>query len=178
MKLTITGKNMEVTGAIRERIEKRLNRLQKYFWDDVDVQVRLSQEKGAQNIVEITIFIASTILRAEETSNDMYVSIDKAIDKVVSQLRKHHKKFADRLRTTEAPVQDEPVLEPEAEEESHSLVRVKRFALKPMSVADAIEQMDLLGHSFFLFINDETHVTSVVYRRHDGNYGLLEPENG
>lgn len=177
MKLTITGKNLEVTGAIRERIEKKLNRLQKYFWDDVDVQVRLSQEKGAQNIVEITIFIGSTILRAEETSNDMYASIDKAIDKVVSQLRRHHKKFADRLRPSETPAPNEPETIEHEEEEPHSLVRVKRFALKPMSIDDAIEQMDLLGHSFFLFINDQTNATSVVYRRHDGNYGLLEPEN-
>lgn len=177
MKLTITGKNMEVSGAIRERIEKRLNRLQRYFWDDVDVQVRLSQEKGAQNIVEITIFIGSTILRAEETSNDMYVSADKAIDKIVSQLRKHHTKFADRLRPAEEnSMPDELAAEPEAEDK-HSLVRVKRFAVKPMSVDDAIAQMEMLGHSFFLFIDDQTNVTSVVYRRNDGNYGLLEPEN-
>lgn len=176
MKLTITGKNMEVSGAIQERIEKRLNRLQRYFWDDVDVQVRLSQEKGAQNIVEITIFIGSTILRAEETSNDMYVSADKAIDKIVAQLRKHHTKFADRLRSAELSMQDEPTAEAD-EEEAHSLVRVKRFALKPMSVDDAIAQMEMLGHSFFLFIDDQTNTTGVVYRRNDGNYGLLEPEN-
>ncbi|MDO4739574.1 MAG: ribosome-associated translation inhibitor RaiA [Eubacteriales bacterium] len=175
MKLTITGKNMEVSEAIRDRIEKRLNRLQKYFWDDVEVQVRLALEKAGQNIVEITIFIGSTILRAEETSNDMYASADKAIDKIVSQLRKHHTKFADRLRPTEVPVAEEPAIEPE--EESHTLVRVKRFAIKPMSVEDAIAQMEMLGHSFFLFIDDQTNVTSVVYRRNDGNYGLLEPEN-
>jgi len=177
MKLTITGKNMVITEAMRDHIEKRLARLQKYFWDDVEVQVRLSQEKGAQNIVEITIFIGSTILRAEETSNDMYVSADKAIDKIVSQLRKHHKKFADRLRPSEVPVAEEAAAEPEAEEEPHTIVRVKRFAVKPMSAEDAIEQMELLGHSFFLFIDDQTNVTSVVYRRNDGNYGLLVPEN-
>jgi len=175
MKLTITGKNMAITEAMREHIEKRLARLQKYFWDDVEVQVRLAQEKGAQNIVEITLFIGSTILRAEETSNDMYVSADKAIDKVVSQLRKHHKKFADRLRPAEVPAAEEPAAE--AEEEQRTLVRVKRFAVKPMSAEDAIEQMDLLGHSFFIFIDDQTNVTSVVYRRNDGNYGLLVPEN-
>jgi len=175
MKLTITGKNMAITEAMREHIEKRLARLQKYFWDDVEVQVRLAQEKGAQNIVEITIFIGSTILRAEETSNDMYVSVDKATDKIVSQLRKHHKKFADRLRPAEVPAAEEPAAE--AEEEQRTLVRVKRFAVKPMSAEDAIEQMDLLGHSFFIFIDDQTNVTSVVYRRNDGNYGLLVPEN-
>lgn len=177
MKLTITGKNMAITEAMREHIEKRLARLQKYFWDDVEVQVRLAQEKGAQNIVEITIFIGSTILRAEETSNDMYVSADKAIDKVVSQLRKHHKKFADRLRPADVPAVEEAAAEPEAEEEAPTLVRVKRFAVKPMSAEDAIEQMELLGHSFFIFIDDQTNVTSVVYRRNDGNYGLLVPEN-
>lgn len=175
MKLTITGKNMVITEAMREHIEKRLARLQKYFWDDVEVQVRLALEKGAQNIVEITIFIGSTILRAEETSNDMYVSADKAIDKVVSQLRKHHKKFADRLRPAEVPAAEEVAVE--AEEEPRTLVRVKRFAVKPMSAEDAIEQMELLGHSFFIYIDDQTNVTSVVYRRNDGNYGLLVPEN-
>ena len=175
MKLTITGKNMVITEAMREHIEKRLARLQKYFWDDVEVQVRLALEKGAQNIVEITIFIGSTILRAEETSNDMYVSADKAIDKVVSQLRKHHKKFADRLRPAEVPAAEETAVE--AEEEPHTLVRVKRFAVKPMSAEDAIEQMELLGHSFFIYIDDQTNVTSVVYRRNDGNYGRLVPEN-
>ncbi len=173
MKITITGKNMEITDAIRDKVEKRMNRLQKYFWDDVDVQMRISQEKGAKNIAEITIYIGSTILRAEETSTDMYASIDKAADKIVAQLRKHHTKFADRLRPAEIPV-EEPAVEPE---EAHQLVRTKRFALKPMTVEDAIEQMDLLGHSFFLFIDAETHATCVVYKRNDGDYGLLEPEN-
>ena len=166
---------MAITEAMHEHIDKRLARLQKYFWDDVEVQVRLALEKGAQNIVEITIFIGSTILRAEETSNDMYVSADKAIDKVVSQLRKHHKKFADRLRPAEVPAAEEAPAEPE--EEPRTLVRVKRFAVKPMSTEDAIEQMELLGHSFFIYIDDETNTTSVVYRRNDGNYGLLVPEN-
>lgn len=177
MKVTITGKNMEVTGAMRERIEKRLGRLQKYFWDDVEIQVRLAVERGAQHIVEITIFIGSTILRAEEATSDMYVSVDKACDKVVSQLRKHHAKFADRLR----PAQTQPALpdesDSEPEEEAATLVRVKRFPVKPMSVEDAIAQMDLLGHSFFLFMDEQTGRTCVVYRRNDGNYGLLAPEN-
>jgi len=179
MRINISGKNMEITEAMRDRVEKRLYRLERYFWDDVDVQVRLTQEKGARNIAEITVFIGSTILRAEETSSDMYASVDKAIDKLVSQLRKHHTKFADRLRAAEIPAAAAPAeaeAEPE-EETAPSLVRVKRFAVKPMSVEDAIEQMELLDHSFYLFVDAESHNTCVVYRRHDGNYGLLEPEN-
>ena len=177
MKITISGKNMEITEAMRGRVEKRLYRLQRYFWDDVDVQVRLTQEKGARNIAEITVFIGSTLLRAEETSSDMYASVDKAIDRLVSQLRRHHTKFADRLRAAEQPTAAPEAPEAEPEEESPRLVRVKRFAVKPMSVDDAIEQMELLDHSFFLFVDAETRATCVVYRRNDGNFGLLEPEN-
>lgn len=177
MKINLIGKNMEITEAMRDKVEKRLNRLSRYFWDDVDVQVRVAQEKGARNIAEITIFIGSTILRAEETSNDMYASIDKAADKIVTQLRRHHTKFAARLRPSEIPA-EEPAAEPEAEaEETRDLVRVKRFAVKPISVEDAIEQMDLLGHNFYLFVDDSSGKTCVVYRRNDGGYGLLVPEN-
>ena len=178
MKINISGKNMEITEAMRGRVEKRLFRLQRYFWDDVDVQVRLTQEKGARNIAEITVFIGSTLLRAEETSSDMYASVDKAIDRLVSQLRRHHTKFADRLRGAEQPAAAEaPEAEAEPEDETPRLVRVKRFAVKPMSVDDAIEQMELLDHSFFLFVDAESPATCVVYRRNDGNFGLLEPEN-
>ncbi len=177
MKINISGKNMEITEAMRNRVEKRLFRLERYFWDDVDVQVRLTQEKGARNIAEITVFIGSTLLRAEETSSDMYASVDKAIDRLVSQLRRHHTKFADRLRAAEQPAAAAEAPEAEPDDETPSLVRVKRFTVKPMSVEDAIEQMELLDHSFFLFVDAETHATCVVYRRRDGNFGLLEPEN-
>ena len=115
------------------------------------------------------------MLRAEETSDDIIKSADKAVDKIVRQLRRHRTKLEKRLH-------EEVVIQPEEaegpiEEESQELVRVKRFEMKPMTVEDAILQMDMLGHSFFLFQNSETGITSVVYRRNDGNIGMLEPIN-
>lgn len=172
MKITITGRNMKVGTRLNERIEKKLAKMSKYFKDDVEAQVKLSHENSVRQIVEITLWLDGTILRAEETSNDMYMSIDKAIARLEGQIRRHRTKLEKRLHeeivveTEEMPVWEEP---------SDEVVRVKRFEVKPMAVEDAIAQMDMLGHSFFLFINAETGITSVVYRRNDGKIGMLEP---
>ena len=173
MKITITGKNMTVGEYLYGRIEKKISKMERYFQDEVDVQVRLSQERGARNIVEITLVVGGVILRAEETSNDMYMSVDKAIARLEGQIRRHRTKLEKRLRDEVVTPQDEAV--PVWEEPAEEIVRVKRFAVKPMSVDDAIAQMDMLGHSFFLFVNAETGITSVVYRRNDGKIGMLEP---
>ena len=130
-------------------------------------------QKGARNIVEITVNAAGVILRAEESSNDMYLSIDHAVDKLESQIRRHRTKLEKRIRTAEL----EPVIEaPVYEEQNYDIVRTKKFAVKPMSVEDAITQMELLGHDFFLFLNEESETMNVLYRRHDGTYGLLQPD--
>ena len=172
MKLNITGKNMEITDSLQERIQKKLGKLDKFLNESEEVNVRLSQEK-LRNTVEITINLGGDILRVEETSNDMYNSIDGANDKIVRQIRRHRTKLEKRLRVN--AFQDE--VPAEDEEESVELVRVKRFAVKPMSVDDAIAQMEMLGHSFYLFLNAETDTTCVVYKREAGNYGLLESVN-
>ena len=172
MKITITGRNMKVGARLTERIEKKLSKMNKYFKDDVEAQVKLSHENSVRQIVEITLYLDGSILRAEETSNDMYMSIDKAIARLEGQIRRHRTKLEKRLHEDVIePAEDMPVWD----EASDEVVRVKRFEVKPMAVEDAITQMDMLGHSFFLFVNAETGITSVVYRRNDGKIGMLEP---
>lgn len=175
MRITMNGKNLTVTEDLKNRIEKKLGKMDRYFRQEVDATVRLTQEKNLRYIAEITITVGGIMLRAEETSDDIIKSADKAVDKIVRQLRRHRTKLEKRLH-------EEVVIQPEEaegpiEEESQELVRVKRFEMKPMTVEDAILQMDMLGHSFFLFQNSETGITSVVYRRNDGNIGMLEPTN-
>ena len=177
MKFVYIGKGMEVSDSLKARVEKKLSKLERYFQDDVEAQIRLSQERGNRNIVEITISVGSVILRAEEVSNDMYMSIDRSVDKLNRQIRRHRTKLEKRLRAGAfEPIAEEPA-EPEEEEvASYNLVRVKKFPVKPMRVDDAIAQMELLGHTFFLFLNEETDSMCVLYLRSDGIYGLLQPE--
>ena len=174
MKYTYTGKGMEVTESLKARVEKKLGKFERYFRDEPEATVRFKQQKGARNIVEITVAVSGIILRAEECSNDMYLSIDHAVDKLESQIRRHRTKLDKRIHTSEL----EPAVEaaPVYEEATYDVVRVKKFAVKPMSVEDAITQMELLGHDFFLFQNEEADVMCVLYRRNDGSYGLLQPE--
>ena len=175
MRITITGKNLTVTEDLKNRIEKKLGKMDRYFRQEVDATVRLTQEKNLRDIAEITITVGGIMLRAEETSDDIIKSADRAVDKIERQIRRHRTKLEKRLHE-EVVIQAEET-ENSVEEESQELVRVKRFEMKPMTVEDAILQMDMLGHSFFLFQNSETGITSVVYRRNDGNIGMLEPTN-
>ena len=175
MKYNYTGKGMEVSESLKARLEKKLGKLERYFRDEAEASVLFKQLKGARNIVEITVATNGIILRAEESSNDMYLSIDHAVDKIESQIRRHRTKLDKRIRTAEL----EPTIDvsPDfVEEVSYDIVRTKKFAVKPMSVEDAITQMELLGHDFFLFLNEGTDTMNVLYRRNDGTYGLLQPE--
>lgn len=175
MKFVYIGKGLEITDSLKDRIEKKLKKLERYFQDDVEAQIRISQERGNRNIAEITISVGSVILRAEEVSGDMYMSIDRAVDKLNRQIRRHRTKLEKRLRAGAFEPMPEAAEEPE-EEPSYNIVRVKRFSVKPMQVEDAIAQMELLGHTFFLFLNEETDSMCVLYSRSDGSYGLLQPE--
>lgn len=174
MKFVYASKDMQVSEPLKARVEKKLGKLERYFRDEPEATVRFKKQKGARNIVEITVNAGGTILRAEESSNDMYLSIDHAVDKIESQLRRYRTKLDKRIRTNEL----EPVAEaaPEYEEAVYDVVRTKKFSVKPMSVEDAITQMELLGHDFFLFLNEDSETMNVLYRRHDGSYGLLQPE--
>ena len=173
MKFVYASKDMAVSDSLKSRVEKKLGKLERYFREEPEATIRFKVQKGARNIVEITVNAAGVILRAEESSNDMYLSIDHAVDKLESQIRRHRTKLEKRIRTAEL----EPVIEaPVYEEQNYDIVRTKKFAVKPMSVEDAITQMELLGHDFFLFLNEESETMNVLYRRHDGTYGLLQPD--
>ncbi|MBQ8087335.1 MAG: ribosome-associated translation inhibitor RaiA [Clostridia bacterium] len=174
MKYTYNGKGMEVSESLKARVEKKLGKFERYFRDEPEATIRFKQQKGARNIVEITVAVNGIILRAEECSNDMYLSIDHAVDKLESQIRRHRTKLEKRIRTSEleTPVEEAPVFE----EARYDVVRTKKFPVKPMSVEDAITQMELLGHNFFLFQNETTDAVCVLYRRNDDTYGVLEPE--
>ena len=173
MKFVYSAKGMEVSDSLQARVEKKLGKLDRYFDREAEAIVRLRQQKGGRNIAEITVSVSGMILRAEESSNDMYLSIDRAVDKLESQLRRYRTKMEKHLRDT-IPAPEEAT--PAYEEASFEVVRTKRFAVKPMEVEDAITQMELLGHNFFLFKNAATDTMNVLYRRNDGSYGLLVPE--
>ena len=178
MRISILQKHTSISEGLKERIDRKINKLGKFFDDDLEAIVRLQQEKGGRHVAEITINVDGMVLRAEEVSGDMYMSVDKAIDKLVRQIGRHRARFEKRLRAGAfdgREVGESGEAEPD-DGASNALARVKRFKLTPMSVEDAISQMDMLGHSFFLFINADTGITCVVYRRLDGDIGMLEPE--
>jgi putative sigma-54 modulation protein len=185
MKITVTGKNIMVTEALKAYVEKRVGRLDRYlqgFRKEIEANVILSVE-GNFHITEVTIELGAIILRGEERTTDMYTSIDGVVEKIERQIRKYKTriKLKNRSETREALREiNQKLLDvpdnSEEEDEGIKLVRRKRFVLKPMSVEEAVMQMDLLGHDFFVFLDDEDNKVHVVYKRKDGNYGLIEPE--
>lgn len=176
MKLTYTGKNYDISNSLREVAEKKLGRLDKYFQDDVEGRVTFSSQKNLR-IVEVTLFLPGMVIRAEEEEDEMYNSIDRAVDALERQIRKYKTRLQKRYNdgNTIRFENIEQEMDKEAEE-GPEIVRVKRFGLKPMSAEEAVLQMDLLGHNFFVFLEGETNEVQVVYKRKDGNYGLIEPE--
>jgi putative sigma-54 modulation protein len=174
MKFKITGKNLEVSDSLRDAVTDKLGKLDKYFSPDTRVIVTLSLEKGRQK-VEVTIPVKGSIIRSEQISSDMYVSIDLAEEVLERQIRKYKSKIVSRNQS--AGDLGRAFLEEESDEEGTiRIVRTKRFDIKPMYAEDACIQMDLLGHSFFVFNNAETDEVNVVYKRKDGSFGLIEPE--
>jgi len=175
MRITINGKNIEVSGYLNELVVKKVSKLDKYFPEDTEAHVTLAVERN-RHIVEVTIPYSGGIIRGEEVSGDMYASIDTVLAKLEKQIMRHRTKLEKNLRA-EAFVNPDPAfLEDEEEEEAHKVVRVKRFSIKPMSVEEAVLQMELLGHSFYVFENADDGEVNVLYQRKDGNYGLIEPE--
>lgn len=185
MKYNIRGENLEVTEAIRDYVKKKIDKLKRYFETPPtsDVHVKLSVYNNEQRI-EVTISMKDLLLRAEERNLDLYAAIDLVVDKLERQIRKYKTKVNRKSRQKGSPKHIFAELEREAqnarnerEEDEIEIVRTKRFNLKPMDSEEAILQMDMLDHAFFVFTNALSGDTNVVYRRKDGRYGLIEPNS-
>ena len=173
MNINITGRNIDLTEGIKSAITDKLSRLEKYFAPDTTVNTTLSVEKDRQKI-EVTIPMKGNILRAEQVSDDMYVTIDLIVDVIERQLKKHKNKMVTKYQSGGSLKKE--FIDEETEDDEIRIVRTKRFGMKPMFPEDACVQMDLLGHDFYVFRNAETDEVDVVYRRKDHTYGLIEPE--
>lgn len=174
MRFIISGKNIEVTSGLRSTIEQKLGKLERYFTPTTEVIVTLSVEKERQKI-EVTIPVKGTIIRSEQVSDDMYVSIDLVEEVIERQLRKYKNKIIDKHQEGGNLQPDFMDIETD-DDDDIKIIRTKRFGMKPMFPEDACVQMELLGHNFFVFRNAETDEVNVVYKRKNGTYGLIEPE--
>lgn len=174
MRFIIYGKNLEVSEGLKQAVAAKFGKLEKFFTPDTEVQVTLSIQKNKQ-IVEATIPMKGAILRAEQDSSDMYVSIDQAVDVLERMVRKYKTKISNHGKGT-GTFTDEFMEEEVESPETITITRSKRFAIKPMDPEEACVQMELLGHSFYVFRNAETFEVNVVYKRKDKTYGLIEPE--
>ena len=174
MRYTISGKNIDITPGLKNAVENKLSKLERYFSPDTEAQVTLSVEKGRQKI-EVTIPIKGTIIRAEQDSDDMYVSIDLVEEIIERQIKKYKTKIIDKKQSA-ASFSDTFIQEEVEYEEAVNIVKTKRFAMKPMDPEEACLQMELLGHNFFKFLNSETEQINAVYKRKANSYGLNEPE--
>lgn len=174
MKYEISGKNFRVDEDLRQRVEDKLSKYSPYFNEEVTATVNFSQVRNLQN-VEITIPLKNgAIIRVEEQSFEMLTSIDKAVEKLDRQIRKHKTALRRRYQAHDS-IRFEEIPETEEEVEEIQIVRTKNFPIKPMSPEEAIMQMELVGHDFFVFLNAETDEVNVVYGRKNGGYGLIEP---
>lgn len=175
MKIIFSGKTVELSEAVKQQVESKLKKLDKMFKRETEAQVKFSKQKNKHN-VEITIPLKnSAILRAVGKDEDMYRAIDEASDKIIRQMRKHRTKLEKRFQSNDS-IRFEMIPEPAPEEDQeHKIVKVKRFSVKPMSPEEAVLQMELLNHDFYMFLNGDTEEINVVYKRGDGNYGHIEP---
>ncbi|MCM1136187.1 MAG: ribosome-associated translation inhibitor RaiA [Clostridium sp.] len=174
MKFVIVGKNVEVTPGLRTAVEDKIGKLERYFTPETEIHVTLSVEKERQKI-EVTIPVKGNIIRSEQVSNDMYVSIDLVEEIIERQLKKYKNKLVDQQQA--GSFFKKEFMEKEyMEDEEVKIIRTKKFDIKPMYPEDACVQMELLGHSFFVFCNAETEQVNVVYKRKGNTYGLIEPE--
>lgn len=174
MKFIISGKNIDITEGLRTAVEDKIGKLEKYFTPETEVHVTLSVEKDRQKI-EVTIPVRGNIIRSEQVSNDMYVSIDLVEEIIERQLKKYKKKLIEHKQAS-SYFKQEFIEKDYMDEEEVKIIRSKKFDIKPMYPEDACIQMELLGHSFYVFCNAETDLVNVVYKRKGNTYGLIEPE--
>lgn len=174
MKFIIVGRNIDITPGLKAAVEEKIGKLEKYFNPDTEAHVTLSVEKERQKI-EVTIPVKGNIIRSEQVSNDMYVSIDLVEEIIERQLKKYKTKIVDKQQApgsfSKMYVENDYM-----DEEEIKIVRTKKFDIKPMYPEDACIQMELLGHNFYVFFNAETEQVNVVYKRKGNTYGLIEPE--
>lgn len=175
MRFIITGKNIDVTPGLKGAVEDKIGKLEKYFTPETEVHVTLSVEKDRHKI-EVTIPVKGNIIRSEQVSNDMYVSVDLVEEIIEKQMKKYKNKIIDRSQDG-GGFQKDYVDQDYSDEGDIKIVRTKRFGFKPMYPEDACVQMELLGHTFYVFRNAETDEVNVVYKRRGNTYGLIEPEN-
>jgi putative sigma-54 modulation protein len=187
MKVLVHGRNVEITDWVEEYVQKKVKRLERYLPNIVEMRVELTESatRAAEDrfTAQITIWDNRQILRAEETSGDIYASIDAAVDKISRQIQRFkgrmtkEKRRSTSVAAMQADMAAAALLEGEEEEEEPGrIIRRKAFSIRPMHEEEALEQMELLGHDFFVFQNAETNSTNVIYKRKDGNYGLLQPQ--
>lgn len=180
MQVAVRGKNMQITDSLKRYAEKRVGKLKKYFDIPLSAQVLMAVEKD-RHIVEVTVPLDGMLLRGEEETGDMYSSIDLVVEKLEKQVEKFKTRIARRIKQADnrQPLLTAGINVPEEDiraEGKPSIVKIKRFPIKPMDPEEAVMQMNLIGHDFFVFTNARTERVNVVYRRKDGDYGLIEPE--
>ncbi|WP_448863003.1 ribosome hibernation-promoting factor, HPF/YfiA family [Dorea sp.] len=176
MKFIIIGKNIDVTPGLKEAVESKLGKLERYFTPNTEIHVTLSVQKGHQKI-EVTIPVKGGMIRSEQESSDMYVSIDLVEEVIERQLRKYKNKLVAREQDGGNFKQEFFESEDNIEDDGEiKIVRTKKFGFKPMYPEDACVQMELLGHDFYVFCNAESDEVNVVYKRKNGTFGLIEPE--
>lgn len=174
MRVNLKGKNVQITDGLKDYAEKRFQRLEKYFEKEFEVNATFSVERDLHKI-DVVIPLSGFVIKGEDKTRDMYTSIDNVIDKLERQIRKYKTRVNRKGKQTEAKGEPSlPVEEPEYE--IPEIVKTKRFAVKPMSKEEAVLQMSLLDHSFFVFLNPESDEVNVIYKRNDGQIGLIEPD--
>ena len=177
MKIQFSAKDYPVSPKLYARLEKKIEKLGRYFSPNIEARVRLSSDRGNRRLCEITIPFDGVVLRAEVAGEDMFQCVDAALVKIERQIHSHRTRLEKRLREHAFQEVEAEYLEYVPADESEQVIaRVKTYPIKPMSVEDAAMQMELLGHSFFVFVNSDTRKTCVVYQRKFGGIGLLEPE--
>ena len=173
MRFIITGRNIDITEGLKSAVEQKLVNLDRFFAPETEVNVTLSVEKERQKI-EVTIPVKGNIIRSEQVSSDMYVSIDLVEEVIERQLKKYKNKIVDKQQNAAAFAQE--FVEKDYDDDEVKIIRTKRFGIKPMDPEEACVQMELLGHNFYVFFNSETEEVNVVYKRKGNTYGLIEPE--
>lgn len=174
MKYNINGKNIELTAALENAVEDKIVKLDKYFNDNVTAQITLSVEK-LSHIIEITIPFNGSVLRAEVEGKNMYNIIDDAVAVIEKQINKYKNRIRSKHRNVVPEFTSSFLEEEENVEETFKIAKTKKFAIKPMSVEEAVLQMELVGHNFFVYLDGDTEEVNVVYKRKNGTYGLIEP---